>query len=536
MSCACRGRPWHAVLWGAVLPFILLVLCGCNQSSRKSGYVYFRLKADPTTLDPAYVVDVTGGGIAAKLFNGLVRIDAQLRIVPDIAERWEVSPDGRTYIFHLRNDVKFSHGRKVNATDFVYSFSRVLAPENHCPNRWVLEKIAGATDFMEGRAGALRGVEALDAYTLRIILERPFSPFLSLLSMPAAYVVPREKVEELGDSFGFRPVGTGPYVLKEWRHNEELVLEGRSEYYGMPPQVRGLVYRIIPEDLTAVTEFETGNIDILSIPASVFGRYARSSRWKDRIMASEGLNTYYLGLNCEMPPFDSPLVRRAVGHAIDIRKILATLYEGRGRLAYGPVPDNLRRWKMAFSFDYDPQKARTLLEEAGARPPVPVNFYITADQNVVDMAEVIQYYLQRAGFLVRIKQLEWSAFKEALNNGEAHMFWLSWWADYPDPENFLYPLFHSSNIGPAGNRTRFRNSEVDRLIEMGQAATSRRERDKYYSRAEQLVVELAPWIPFWHRNDYIIVQKWVRRAGVYPIYSSDKGTEIIVSEPSGTED
>jgi peptide/nickel transport system substrate-binding protein/oligopeptide transport system substrate-binding protein len=509
---------------------LLLVMVSCSSSNREPGYVYFRLDSNPTTLDPAYVVDVPGGTLCAKLFNGLVKIDAHLNVVPDIANAWNISADGRVYTFHLKKGIRFSNGREVTAKDFVYSFRRVLDPANHCPNTWVLEKIKGAASLKRGETSGLAGLRAIDEHTLKIELEKPFSPFLSLLSMTSAYVVPEEEVRKYGASFGFHPVGTGPFMMEKWNQNSELVLRARSDYFGEQPSVKGLVYRIISEDLTAVTEFDLGNLDIITLPASAYRRYTRDPEWSGRILSQKGLNTYYLGFNCQKHPFDQKSIRLAAEYAIDVEKIFSTFYEGRGRLAKGPVPPSLREWSISFPYRYDPKKARQLLKDSGMVLPVKVNFYITADQNLVDMAEIIQSYLNSAGFSVHIKQLEWSAYKDAINRGEPDIFYLSWWADYPDPENFLFPLFHSSNLGPAGNRTRYANHAVDALIEQGQSAVSRSLRNKVYHLAEQEIVNDAPWLPLWHSNEYILQQKWIKKYAKPPIYSSDKGTDIEISE------
>lgn len=501
----------------------LLLLSTCTARNRLPGHVYYRLSSNPTTLDPALVVDVTGGLLAAKVFNGLVRLDEGLRVAPDISEGWTVSGDGLTYRFRLRKGVTFSTGREVVAGDFKYSFERVLDPATRSPATWVFDKVLGAREFMRGEAGEVGGIRAVDDYTLEIRLSRPFSPFLSLLTMTSAYVVPREVVMERGPDFSSSPAGTGPFVLKEWLPNQHLVFERRGDYFESPARVEGIVYRVIPEDLTAVAEFEIGNLDVMTIPSSEYSRYRDSALWSPLISSIKGINTYYLGLNCEKPPFDDPVLRGAMNLAVDRGKILATLYEGRGRPALGPVPDLLRKWPPPGAYRYDPEKARGIVK--GADVPE-VDFYITADQEVVDVAEVIQSYLRDAGLKVRIRQLEWSAFKEAINRGEPHMFWLSWWADYPDPENFLFPLFHSSNHGPSGNRVRYTNHEVDALIEAGQHSTSEAERDGYYEAAERLIVRDAPWVFFWHRTDFTLRQKWVRQYKIYPVYSMDKGTEI----------
>lgn len=509
----------------SVVTFFLTILSACSPQSRVSGYLYQRLNANPTTLDPALIVDVTGGHIAAKLFSGLVRLDENLKVRPDISERWEITGNGTTYTFHLKKGVIFSNKREVTSTDFKYSFKRILDPRNKSPNTWALERILGAKDFMKGKANDIGGIEVPDKYTLRLILEKPFSPFLNLLTMTTAYVVPEEEVEKWGPDFSTHPVGTGPFIMKKWDHNSQLVLQRNEDYFENKAKIKGLVYRIIPEDLTAVTEFELGNLDVITIPPSEFSIYKNSPKWKRFISSINGLNTYYLGFNCSRPPFNNVDLRNAVANALDREKILRTFYEGRGRIAEGPVPDILRHWRVPAAHRFDPSRAGQIIRKEADRSRV-INFYVTADQEVLDIAEIIQSYLKKAGLNVRIKQLEWSAYKAALNNGEADMFWISWWADYPDPENFLFPLFHSSNHGAGGNRSRYTNKEVDCLIEAGQNTVETSTRDASYEKAESIIARESPWVFFWHRTDFTVRQSYVKNYTIYPIYSIDKGVEV----------
>jgi ABC-type transport system substrate-binding protein len=436
-----------------------------------------------------------------------------------------------TYTFRLRRGLFFSNNREVKADDVKYSFKRVLDPANRSPNTWVFQKISGAEDFMGGRTDDVDGIRVIDDYTIQLHLKKPFSPFLKLLAMTTAYVVPREEVRRWGPDFSSHPVGTGPFVLKKWLPNREIILDKREDYFSSPAKVKGIIYRIIPEDLTAVTEFEIGNIDILTIPASEYARYKGDPARREFISSIKGLDTYYIGLNCSRPPFDNREVRRAMNFAIDREKILKTVYEGRGRVAAGPLPDVLRKWDIKNHYEYDPVKAREIIRREGLEGRA-VNLYITADQEIIDMAEVLQSYIRAAGLNVEIKQLEWSAYKEAVNRGDADMFYLSWWADYPDPENFLFPLFHSSNHGPAGNRTRYTNRTVDSLIEKGQETMNEEKRDSFYKQAEEIIVADAPWVFLWHRTDFTIRQPWIRNYKIYPIYSMDKGTEMFIGNIS----
>jgi peptide/nickel transport system substrate-binding protein/oligopeptide transport system substrate-binding protein len=214
--------------------------------------------------------------------------------------------------------------------------------------------------------------------------------------------------------------------------------------------------------------------------------------------------------------------------AIDRKKILETFYDGRGRLAQGPIPDLLRPWNLdrdGSIMQYNPSLAKAIMQEHELYGTSLV-LYVPADQEAVDLAEIIQSYLSEVGLNIVVHQLEWSAYKEAINKGEPDMFWLSWWADYPDPENFLFPLFDSANLGPAGNRTRYINREVDHFIEAGQYSVNERQRNRFYQKAEEIIVSAAPWVPFWHKTDYIIRQPWVTEFKTYPIYTMDKGLDV----------
>ncbi len=380
---------------------------------------------------------------------------------------------------------------------------------------------------MNGNSSEITGIRVIDDHTLQIHLEKSFSPFLKLLTMTAAYVVPEEEIIKSGPDFSSTPVGTGPYVLKTWLPQKEIILERRADYFEEKAKIKGIIYRVIPEDLTAVSEFEIGNIDILTIPSSEFSRFKKEPSRKDFISSIEGLNTYYLGFNCSRPPFNNILARKAITYAIDRQKIFQTIYEKRGRIAYGPVPDKLRKWDIQNKYEYNPELSRKILKEIGLTGKT-INFYVTAEQEIVDIAEVIQSYIENSGVRVRIKQLEWSTYKKAINDGEPEIFYLSWWADYPDPENFLFPLFHSSNHGAAGNRTRYTNHLVDKLIEKAQIAYDEKERISLYAEAEKIIIEESPWLCLWHKTDYTIRQPWVKNYRTYPIYSMDKGTDIFI--------
>ncbi|KJR43781.1 peptide ABC transporter substrate-binding protein [Candidatus Magnetoovum chiemensis] len=505
--------------------FTVLTIISCSSFNKLDGFVYLRINANPTTLDPAFITDVTGGAISAKLFNGLVKLNSALEVTPDIAKNWEITNNGLTYRFYLNKDVYFHNGQKLTSADVAYSFKRVLSPTTQSPNTWVLRQIQGADDYLNNRTSDLSGISIIDNYTIEITLSKPMSAFLKLLTMPAAYIVPKKETEQLGQNFSSSPVGTGPFTLKQWTQSIEITLQRFNNYFDKEANVKGIVYRIIPENLTSITEFLLGNLDILEIPIEAYSMLKNNDKYAALIATSKSLNTYYLGLNMsDRSPFKNIDLRKALYYAIDINKILETYFQNRGRRAKGILPDELRKYSLENPYRFDANKARQLIKQSGFESTI--KFYVTAIQESVDMAEIIAYYLKEAGLNIEIVMLEWSAYKEAINNAEADMFWLSWWADYPDAENFLFPLLHSSNFGVGGNRARYENPKVDALIEKLQKSIKLEEINKTAKEIEELTLNDVPYILFWHRNDYIAYQPWIANLNVYPIYNIDKGNDV----------
>jgi len=505
--------------------FLGLIFFSCAEKDSRAfpDYLQVRLKADPTTLDPARVVDVTGARIAAKLYNGLIAFDERLTPVPDIAEAWTVSGDGLTYTFRLKKGVRFFTGREVRAADFKYSFERVLNPETRSPRTWVLSRIKGAREFMAGKSNAVSGIRVKGDYALEIELKRAFAPFIRFLGLTTAYVVPKEEVLKWGSDFPFHGSGTGPFVLEVWHHNQFVALRANDHYFAEGPKIKGLCYRIIPEDFTALVAFEKGDIDILpEVIFSEYERYAGDPKWKALIERSPGLNTYYLGLNCQKKPFDDVRVRKALNFAVDRKKMLMTIMGGRGIIAAGPVPPLLRSFSAEQKYSYDPQKARQLLKQAGYPNGFSMKIYQTADIENLNLCQAVQGFLKAVNVRADIVQLEWSTFLEAVTRGEAPSFWLSWWADYPDAENFLYPLFHSSNHGPGGNRSLFSDPLADALLTRAVRTMDEKKRTGLYERIEQRIVDQAPWVFFWHKSACAVRQPWVRGFSVTPIPVMEK--------------
>jgi oligopeptide transport system substrate-binding protein len=198
---------------------------------RYGGIYRKRLELEPLTLDPALLTDIYAASVAQQIFDGLVQFDANLNVIPCIAKSWKASYDGLVWTFELRQGVKFHHGREVSADDFVYTFTRLLHPRTASPRAWLFERVQGAKEFLAGTAERVEGLQALDVYTLQITLSHPYAPFISILGMVQAQVVPREEVERLEAAFGRQPVGTGPFRFVNWVAGEQITLEVNEEYF-----------------------------------------------------------------------------------------------------------------------------------------------------------------------------------------------------------------------------------------------------------------------------------------------------------------
>jgi peptide/nickel transport system substrate-binding protein/oligopeptide transport system substrate-binding protein len=499
-----------------------LFICSCAPP-RDTNTLHLRLSSDPTTLDPALMVDVVGGVVGAKIFNGLVKYGDGMKIVIDIALRWDVSPDGKTYTFYLRKDVQFTNGRLVDANDFKYSFQRILLSETKSPRRWVFKDVLGADEIVNGD---VKGFVVKDKYTFQIILTKSFSPFLGFLAMPAGYVVPKEVVEKWGEDFSENVVGTGPFILTKWMHDDTLVLEKNTKYFDKKPEVTSIEYRVIPEELTAIAEFESGTLDTIGLPMTEFERFTSSDKWKKNIVGQVGLNAYYLGINCQKKPFDDIRVRQALNYAINKKALLETVLQNQGVLSHGPIPPVLSGYNRKLpDYEYNPQKAKELLKDAGCQS-LDLKIYQKPSREVLNVTEVMQSQLKDAGITATIVQVEWSALKEMINQGKCDTFYLAWIADYPDAENFLAPLFHSENFGAGGNRAQYKNEKVDAMIYEAQTTSDEKKRLKIYQQIETIIHDDAPWVFLWHQKEFAVHQNWVKGYRCFPIYNADKGVDV----------
>jgi peptide/nickel transport system substrate-binding protein/oligopeptide transport system substrate-binding protein len=357
----------------------------------------------------------------------------------------------------------------------------------------VLNRLKGAAAYSGGTAARIEGLQVLSDSTLELELERPFRPFIQLLAMPAAKIVPREALQQDPDGFSSRPLGSGRWRLDAWQRMDFLRLVPNPHHPDRSNHLEAIELRIIPEAFTRMAEFESGSLDILKIPSAEFSRYLNDPVLAAGVQSVPELRVLYIGLNNTRGPLGDVRVRRALNMAVDVDRIITVLAGGQAVRASGAIPPSLSGYRPRPGWPYDPRAARQLLLEAGYPDGFAMDIWQRDSPEGNRILEAVQGYLAAAGITVRLVKREWSAFKEAVGAGKVDAFFLDWFADYPDGENFLYPLFHSDNFGGGGNRAFYHNERVDSLIDAAQGADGPTGAG-LYSRIDSLVYHDAPWI------------------------------------------
>ena len=489
-----------------------------STQKQYSGEFRVPLASEPVTLDPASFSDVYSINVGVNLFDGLVEFDENLNVVPAIARRWIISRDHRTYTFYLHKGVKFHNGREVTTEDFVYSFQRILDPETKSPAAPLFYYIKGAKAFREGINKTVDGLITRDSHTLIIELQEPFAPFLSILATANAKVVPKET---MGPDFGKHPVGTGPFRFQSWVEGHAIILTANAGYFGDRPLVDLVRFRIYSNDQWEIifSDFEKGFLDQAIVPKKRYDQVIKDPLYlkKNRLISKPGLNIVYLGMNGTIPPFNDVRIRKAVSHAVDTQAIVKQI-TGRGSVpAKGVLPPGIAGFDPNFKgYSYDPDKARRLLAEAGhpdgrGIPPIEL-WTVSKSQRVKNEILAYRKYLAEIGIQVIPKVAKnWREFVGLINAKKVPMFYAAWYADYPDPDNFLYVLFHSKS---PTNRMGYHNPMVDDLLERARHETDYMKRVEMYREIERLVMQDAPIISQ-HINSYnCLFQPWVRNSDI----------------------
>jgi oligopeptide transport system substrate-binding protein len=505
------------------LLFILLALmiagslliggCQCNgELPPQEGAVVLNLYGiDPWTLDPALCGDATSHQYIVQIFSGLVRLGDNLEPVPDIAEYWELSPDGTTYSFHLREDVFFHDGRQVTADDFKYSWERACWPQTGSQTASTyLGDIVGVKEVISGAATEISGVRVLDDFTLEVTIDSPKSYFLSKLTYPTAYVVDRNQVES-GVGWWRQPNGTGPFTLNQWDTGQVLSL-GRNElYYGEKAKVDFVVFQLwggVPMNM-----YETGEIDVTGV-STVYTAKATDEEgpFYDELSIVPELSFYYIGFDTEKPPFDDVDIRRAFSLAIDKEKLISLVFAGTMEPAYGILPLGIPGYNETLvGLEYDIEEARALIASSsyGDVANLPLITLTTAGWGGVissELESLIFQWRENLGVEVTVRQLEPEAFLYDLREERDEMFYTGWIADYPHPQDFLDVLFSS---GAENNYGGYSNPDFDAMLTTAAAEPDQDLSLELYQQAEQILVDDAVCLPLSFGVNYVLVKPYV---------------------------
>jgi ABC-type transport system substrate-binding protein len=467
---------------------------------------------DVPTLDPAVGYDVDSWMFEQMLFNTLVRYsDAGVDLVPDIATSWEAAPGAESFTFHLRRDARFTNGRGVTSADFKYAIERVLDPATRSKGMEYYRGIAGAEDFAAGRAKSVIGLATPDPWTITFRLTAPDPIFMQKLAMPFAAAVPREVVARWGEDFSRHPIGSGPFILREWIGGQRIVLVKNPAYFvNGVPHLDAVVELIGVNDSLQWFKFEAGEIDVSAIPPAIFPYVMKTPRLKALLLRIVTVTTRYLGMNCQMAPFTDVRVRRAFNYAVNRVKLVAVI-NNRGIVATGILPPGLPGYDPARStYPYDPAAARRLLEQAGLAHGFGTTLWMPADQTMMDLAQSVQQDLDLVGVHLRLKPVAFGPFLEAIRQPRTvPLFFTGWEADFPDPDNFLEVLLSRKQWG-ANNDSYFDDPRFDAILAQAAPVSDLAQRYALYRQAEQIAVTQAPWVFLYYPITYEIRQPWVR--------------------------
>ncbi len=472
-------------------------LTGCvGSDAAPTGTLQYYLTADPQTLDPALSTDVQSGEVITALFDNLVRFDVDGQLVPGLATRWEADSSGRTYTFHLRHGATFVGGRPVTAADARASILRALAPGARGGRQWPLLPIQGAAAYAAGTAADVAGIRVTNDSTIAFTLEEPLNIFPKFLAMPVAAVVPTPTPA----GFAEHPAGSGPWKFVSWSHDDAILLVRNDAYWGGAPKSDTLRIRIIPEGLTQAAEYESGRLSVVEIP------FGETRRWESthaaEIQRRPTIRDLYIALNTTRGPLRDVRVRRALNLAVDVGTMLSTVMSDRGVRAAGSIPPGIAGYDAGRApYRFNPDSAKRLLADAGYAAGFPLKLWRSSRPEYARLAQSVQQDLGRIGVKVEILERDAPTVRATVRNGEADMYLGDWYADYPDPENFTYPLFHSKNKGPGGNYAFLNDSALDAILVRLRSTTDEAEKATLARQADARIFEQAPWIFLWFPID-----------------------------------
>lgn len=503
--------------------FALTALCAtissqalAQQTPQEGGDIVVTYQNDVATLDPAIGYDWQNWSMIKSLFDGLMDYEpGTTELKTDLAKDYEISDDGLTYTFHLREGVTFHNGREMVASDVKYSLERTVNPETQSPGAGFFSSIEGFDAVASGEATTLSGITTPDDYTVKIQLSAPDAAFLHIMALNFASVVPRESVEKWGRDFGKHPVGTGAFELQDWALGQRLTFVKNDDYYreGIPYLDR-IDFEIGQEPNVALMRLQRGEVDIAGdgIPPAQFLQFRNDPNFKDLMVIGNQLHTGYLTMNVTMPPLDKVEVRRAINMAINKKRIVRII-NGRAIPANQPLPPAMPGYDKEYKgYPYDVAKAKALLEEAGYGDGFDTEIYVMNTDPQPRIAQAIQQDLAQIGVRAEIKSLaQANVIAAGGAKDQAPMVWsggMAWIADFPDPSNFWGPILGCEGAVPGGwNWSWYCNEELDAEAAAADAMVAP---DQQQARAERwgkiftTAMDDAPWVPIFNEQRFTV--------------------------------
>jgi peptide/nickel transport system substrate-binding protein/oligopeptide transport system substrate-binding protein len=532
-----RTAPRAGLAIGTLLGLMLLASCGGGPGApqpppetRARGGVLRMIQEAPLTLDPLLGDSVYESLPVNQIFDTLIDFDPSLHLTPSLARSWKISRDGLLYSFELRENVRFHDGQPLTARDVAFSLLRNLRPgdESRSLAFSSLLVIEGARDYAEGRKVDLPGIRVVDDRTLEFRLAKPYNSFLELLAMDALAVVPERAVRELGEeAFGRAPVGTGPFRLAAWSE-DGLSLRANPDHFRGEPALDGVEIAFLAEDETdfGSARFLDGKLDVLEPPTDSIERLSADPAVK--LQRYQELSLSFLGLGTTQPPLDRPWLRRAVGHAIDRRGMVAESPSVR-REAAGILPPGLPGYSPeSKGLEYSPETSRRLLADAGhpggAGLPAIRICTPTMGPAAARVLERIRLDLETVGLRLEAVPVSWAELGAMLEERTAPAFLLAWVADRTDPDAFLRSLFEG---GGSANYFGYASQEVDALLDRGADEMRPGPRSEIYRELERRILADAPMVPLYHTRGIVAVRSGVHGLEPTPLGMAKVGLENV---------
>ncbi len=471
-------------------------LSGCKRTKLPDGFLTVALRSDPLYLNPVLASEMSSQTVNSLIFNSLVKYNENLEIIPDLAENWETNEQGNIWIFHLRKDVKWHDGNQLTSRDVKFTFEKLFDKSTNTFNRGLFQ--------IDGKNPS---IETPDMYTVKFTLPRPFAPFISNIAQMG--IIPEHLMSGRDinrDPFNSHPVGTGPFVFKEWKSSEKVYLKANDAYFRGKPRLKGVVFIIIPSSESRRIALMTNSVDISDItpedlPLLEKGKNITIYRWDQFVY-------YYLGFDLTQQPFADKKVRQAINYAIDKNTIISAIFKNNAVRATGPIPKASSFYSGQIeTYDINTDYAKQLLAESGwgknkdgllEKDGKKLEFetiYPSGNAPCEKAAVFIQAQLKSAGIKMNLKAMEFSALINNCYPGKFQAIILNW-VENIDPD--CYTEWHSSQMGDLGmNFMSYSDSKTDKLLEEGRLNTNTDRRKAIYGELQKQITDDSPYVFLW---------------------------------------